>query len=568
MRAMARIRLLNVDTINKIAAGEVIERPASVVKELVENSIDAGASRVLIELGEGGKSFIRITDDGCGIDPLDLPKAFQKHATSKISEAKDLENISTLGFRGEALASIANVSANVEVKTKMRGSLSGTYQRTEGGKIAETKEVGSPVGTTITVWDLFYNVPARKKHLKGVDAETVHITDIVTELAIIHYDISFELFSGKRTIFKSVKSSSWDDVLFRLFGLKILKGLSRLERQGRDWTLFGVIGDPLAVRSSPDRIFIFVNRRAVSSRILSAALREAYRNIIPMGKSPMAVISLQISPELVDVNVHPTKREIRLLHEQEISSALTLAAAKALEEHALSATKEMPGQAAALAQQATIAESCRQSALPLSLEAGAMPAEPQRPSLRILGQIKKLYIVVEGENGLMLIDQHAAAERIRFELLQERYKSNKIRQELAEPISLELSPSERIMLSSWQETLQDIGFEVTPFGGNTYNVRAVPALGRRLESAEAVHDILRDLFSRGIVSPSSTNKDEILKLLACKGSIKSGKELDHAEMIRLVEELYNCNNPLTCPHGRPVVVTIDQNQLGRLFARR
>ncbi|MCX6680461.1 MAG: DNA mismatch repair endonuclease MutL [Methanothrix sp.] len=204
---MHKIKLLDADTINKIAAGEVIERPASVVKELVENSIDAGAGKVLIELGDGGKSFIKITDDGSGIDPQDLPLAFQKHATSKIREAKDLENIATLGFRGEALASIASVSASVEVKTKTKGSLSGTYQRTEGGKIVETKEVGSPVGTTITVWDLFYNVPARKKHLKGVEAETVHIADIVTELAIIHYDISFELFSGKRTIFKSIKSS-------------------------------------------------------------------------------------------------------------------------------------------------------------------------------------------------------------------------------------------------------------------------------------------------------------------------------------------------------------------------
>jgi len=195
--------------------------------------------------------------------------------------------------------------------------------------------------------------------------------------------------------------------------------------------------------------------------------------------------------------------------------------------------------------------------------------QPQpRPILRILGQIKKLYIVAESEDGLVLIDQHAAAERIRFEHLQERYKSKKIRQELAEPISLEMSPSEMIMMASWQETLQDIGFEVSPFGGNSYTVRAVPALGRRLESAEAVHDILRDLFSEGKVSPASTNKDEILKLLACRGSIKSGKELTFAEMRKLVEDLYNCNNPLTCPHGRPVMVTIDQNQLERLFARR
>ena len=248
---MARIRLLDEDTINKIAAGEVIERPASVVKELVENSIDAGAGRVLIEVADGGKSFIRITDDGCGIDPQDLPLAFQKHATSKISEAGDLENIATLGFRGEALASIASVSASVEVKTKTRGSLSGTYLRMENGKIAEIKEVGSPVGTTITVWDLFYNVPARRKHLKGVEAELVHITDIVTEMAIIHYDISFELFSGKRTIFKSVRSSSWDDVLFRLFGLKTLKGMARLQAEGRGWSLTGVIGDPLSRAKQP-----------------------------------------------------------------------------------------------------------------------------------------------------------------------------------------------------------------------------------------------------------------------------------------------------------------------------
>jgi DNA mismatch repair protein MutL len=577
---MHKIKLLDEDTINKIAAGEVIERPASVVKELVENSIDAGAGKVLIELGDGGKSFIKITDDGCGIDAQDLPLAFQKHATSKINEAKDLESIATLGFRGEALASIASVSRSVEVKTKTRGSLSGTYLRMEGGKIAEVKEIGSPVGTTITVWDLFYNVPARKKHLKGVEAESVYITDMVTELAIIHYGISFELFSGKRTIFKSVKSSSWDDVLFRLFGLKTLKGMARLEAPGQGWSLSGVIGDPLAVRSSPDRIFIFVNERAVSSRALSAAVREAYRNIIPQGKSPVAVISLQIRPELVDVNVHPAKREIRLLHEEEIACALTQAAARALEEHARSAPAEMSegvsdgmssgGEATPPLHQSTIAQSYDQSTLPLDPVEEELPQPQQQPvpGLRILGQIKKLYIVAEGQEGLVLIDQHAAAERIRFEMLQERYKNKRIRQELAEPISLEMSPSEIIMMASWQETLQDIGFEVSPFGGNTYTIRAVPALGRRLESSEAVHDILRDLFSEGKVSPGSTNKDEILKLLACRGSIKSGKELSFAEMKQLIEDLHRCNNPLTCPHGRPVMVTMGQNQLERLFGRR
>ena len=574
---MAKIRLLDEDTINKIAAGEVIERPASVVKELLENSIDAGAGRILIEVEDGGKSFIRITDDGSGIDPQDLPLAFQKHATSKIRDATDLSNISTLGFRGEALSSIASVSASVEVRTKTRGSVSGTYLRLEGGRIVETKEIGSPAGTTITVRDLFYNVPARKKHLKSAEAELVHITDTVTELSIIHYNISFELFTGRRTVFKSARSSSWDDVLLRLFGLKTYRGMSRLEKQGPGWSLHGMIGDPLSTRSSSDRIFLFVNDRAVSSRVLSGALRDAYRNIISLGKSPVAVLSLQIDPQQLDVNVHPAKREIRLLHESEIASAITASAASALEERARlgemkneEASAEVQGgriiSAESTALQTTIAESGEQRTLPVSPEP-ALPG-PHHPVLRIVGQIKKLYIVAEGEDGLVIIDQHAAAERIRFELLVELYKDKKIRQELVEPISVELSASERLMMNAWQETLQEIGFDLSPFGGNTYTVRAVPALGSRLQDAEAVHDILRDLFNSGKVSPASTDRDEILKLLACRGSIKSGRELTAIEMKRLLDDLLLCKNPLTCPHGRPVMVTIDEGQLERLFLRR
>ena len=576
---MNKIRLLDEDTINKIAAGEVIERPASVVKELVENSIDAGAGRILIEVGEGGKGFIRVTDDGSGIDPQDLPLAFQKHATSKISRAEDLEGITTLGFRGEALASIASVSGSVEVKTKTRGTISGTYIRLEQGRMVESKDIGSPAGTTITVWDLFYNVPARKKHLKAAEAELVHIIDAVTEIAVVHHDISFELFSGRRTLFKSVRSPNWDDVLFRLFGLKTLKGMSRVKAEGQGWSISGVIGDPLSLRSSPDRIMIFVNGRAVSSRILTGALREAYRNIIPLGKSPVAVISLQTDPSMVDVNVHPTKKEIRLLREAEIAAALTAAAAASLERHSrpgrseermmlVPAEDRAAGEEDGRASQIVVAESGNQSTLPLS-SSEEMPAPLPRPAkLRILGQIKRLYIVAEGEEGLVLIDQHAAAERIRFELLQDRYRSRKIRQDLAQPLSIELSASERVVLSTWMDTLQDIGFDIAPFGGNTYTVRAVPATGRYLESAESVHDLLRELFLSGKAGPSSSDRDDILKLLACRGSIKSGRELSSAEMKRLVDDLFLCRNPRTCPHGRPVMVSIEEGRLERLFSRR
>jgi DNA mismatch repair protein MutL len=573
---MARIKHLDEDTINKIAAGEVIERPASAVKELVENSIDARARRIIVEVNDGGSSLIRVTDDGCGIEPDDLPLAFMKHATSKISNARDLESIKTLGFRGEALASIASVSRCVEVRTRIPGSLSGTYMRMEAGKVAEIKGVGCAVGTTITVWDLFYNVPARRKHLKGRGAELVHVTNTITEMAIINYTIAFELLSGRRTIFKSARASCWDDVLLRIFGLKTFNSMAPLQAEGRGWRLTGTAGDPFSARSSSDRIFIFVNGRAVSSRALAGALRDAYRNIIPQAKSPVAVLSLVVEPELVDVNVHPAKREIRLLREEEICSALSQAVAGALAARAQGsqAAPERSPHVSLHPSRAMIAQGSEQVTLPLQLgldEKSGLEeraAEMRRPRVKILGQILDLYIVAEGEQCLMLIDQHAAAERIRFERLQERYINRKIRQELAVPITIDLSPSERILMESWNEKLSEIGFEIAPFGGDTISVRSVPALGKWLESAEAIHDILSDLFAVGKVGQGSINRDEILRLLACKGSIKSGKELGMAEMQRLLEELYECQNPLTCPHGRPVAVTIDQNQLERLFARR
>lgn len=571
---MKRIRALDEETVNKIAAGEVIERPASVVKELVENSIDAGAHKVLIEVRDGGKSFIKVTDDGSGIDPDDLPLAFQKHTTSKISGAQDLETIGTLGFRGEALASIASVSEAVEVRTKTRDALSGSYLRIENGKVAETKEVGSPVGTSIVVWNLFSNVPARRKHLKGREAELVHIIDVITELAIIHYDIAFELFSGSRTHFKSARSNSWDDVLSRIFGLKAVAGMAPLQASGRGWRIEGMIGDAFSLRASSDRIFIFVNGRAVSSRSMAGALREAYRNIIPPGKSPIAVLSLEISPDLVDVNVHPAKREIRLLHENEICSAITQEAALALSSYAKSvASERLKPSDQITASEETLAQNAMQSTLPLDVEEDtaldqALPEREKRSSLKILGQIKRLYIVAESDQGLVLIDQHAAAERIRFERLEERYREGLIRQELACPVTIELMASEEIMLSSWKEVLDDIGFEISSFGGRSYSVRSVPALGQRTESAESVHDVLKELFLRGKPGPDSSRRDEVLKLLACRGSIKSGKELTLKEMEQLLHDLQGCSNPSTCPHGRPVMVTLDQSQLERLFGRR
>jgi len=567
---MPKIKLLDSDTINKIAAGEVIERPASVVKELVENSLDAGSGRILIEVSDGGKSLIRVTDDGCGMEVDDLKLAFQKHATSKIAAADDLERVSTLGFRGEALASIASVARKIEVRTKTRSSLGGTYLRLENGRRVEEKDTGCPAGTSIAVRDLFYNIPARKKHLKSTEVELASIVNLVTELALINFGVSFEIFSGKRTLFKSVKSASWDDCLVRVFGLEAAKSMLPFQVQTAQWTLTGLAAGPLATRSSPDRIFIYVNSRAVSSRSLAAALREAYRNLIPAGKSPMAVVSLKIAPELVDVNVHPAKREIRLLQEEEISGQLFGAVSSALEaKAAVKPSSVCPKADLPDGEPMEVSSASQQSTLPLDISGQEVALSlPQSPVVKILGQILNLYIVAEGREGLLLIDQHAAAERIRFERLQERYLQKNISQELAQPLTIELLPHEQLLLESWQEVLREIGFEITAFGGRTYQVRAVPAIGSRLEKAEAVHDILSDLFSSGKPRPASSCRDEVLKLLACRGSIKSGKELSEEEMRSLLKDLFSCKNPLTCPHGRPVIVVLSPAELERLFFRR
>lgn len=588
---MPKIRLLDEDTINKIAAGEVIERPASVVKELVENSIDAGAIRILIEVTDGGKSLVKVTDDGCGIGQEDLSLAFQKHATSKISRAVDLASISTLGFRGEALSSIARVAGSVEVHTKPRSALSGSYIKLVDGKVSEIKDIGCPAGTSIAVRDLFHNVPARLKYLKSASAELVRVTELVTEMAIINYNISFELFTGNRTIFKSSRSEDWNDVLLKVFGLESVKRLIPFRAESRSFSLTGVVGGPLCTRSGPDWIYVFVNGRPVSSRALTASLREAYRTIIPLGKSPVAVVSLEINPSLIDVNVHPTKREIRFQNEEEVAKALIETVSESLKVKAGSEMGIGQVQAAAVEQprgrilgpgeigdltDLMIAGHAEQSTFPLEITGCQVKMDLESPEevevgptrLRILGQVLKLYIVAESEQGLMLIDQHAAAERIRFERLRERYGQKKISQELVEAVTIELSPKEQQILESWKDVLADIGFDIDHFGGSTYNIRAVPLTGYRLESPEAIHDILIDFFSQGRIGPGSTNIEEVLKILACRGSIKSGHEMSNAEMRTLLKNLYACQNPQTCPHGRPVAVLLDVAQLERIFGRR
>jgi DNA mismatch repair protein MutL len=601
---MTKIKLLDKDAVNKIAAGEVIERPASVVKELIENSIDAGAARILVEVAEGGKGLVRVIDDGCGMDREDALLAFEKHATSKISGADDLDRISTLGFRGEALSSIASVAKSVDLVTKVRSEdlgFTGTHIRIEDGKIADVGEVGSPAGTSIEVRDLFRNVPARRKYLKSGRAELARIVDVVTSYAVINHHISFELFSGNKTLFKSIRSESWNDPILRILGSDVARNLIPIEAESKFVSVTGVVGRQTVSRSSPDWIMTYVNGRLVRSRALSRAVTEAYRTLIPTGRYPIAVISLRIDPSQVDVNVHPAKMEVRFLREEELAGMLTLAIQLALQKaeeresapqqmKALQATElgvseddayfdepgghgvgllagpvgpDEGGHSTVVEVQRTLPLTSGRGRLDLDLEAAPLPG-----GLRVLGQALRLYIVAEGPEGLVLVDQHAAAERTRYEMLVKKHASGTISQELIVPVTLELSPKEQVMLEDWGEFLEEMGFEIHPFGGNAYNVRSVPAIGQRLESPEVVHDVLRDLFALGRVGTEATAKDEILKLLACRGSIKAGHEMAWKEMHDLLRDLFACENPKTCPHGRPTTVTISSVQLEKIFGRR
>ncbi|MCX8206874.1 MAG: DNA mismatch repair endonuclease MutL [Methanothrix sp.] len=556
---MPRIHILDEETVSRIAAGEVIERPASVVKELIENSIDAGATRIFVGVEDGGISLIKVVDDGCGMERDDLPLAFQRHATSKISGAEDLFRLKTLGFRGEALSAIASVSRCVEVHTRTRSSEMGTYLRLENGRVAEIRDDGCPYGTGIEVRGLFESIPARLKHLSSPTQELARIAETVTQMAIIHHRISFELSSGRRSLFRSSASETWDDALIRAFGLRTVKGMISITAKGDGFDLRGMISSPDASRQGPESLLVYVNKRPIYSKAVVQALREAYRGFLQSGRNPVGVISIEIDPYLVDVNVHPAKREVRFLREDEIYDAVRDAALSALRSSVMPAAHP----ARITEPQLLIPKPQIQETLPLEVQAEQRISEPL---IRIVGQALDLYIIVEDDDGIMLVDQHAAAERIRYEHLLERCESGSISQELIRPVTVELSPGEEALLDSFSTKLREIGFDIDHFGGRAYSVRAVPA-AVGLESPESIRDVLREILQLGRASRLSF-RDEALKLLACRGSIKSGEKLSESAMFRLLTDLFACENPRTCPHGRPVVVRISSESLEKMFARR
>jgi DNA mismatch repair protein MutL len=587
------IRLLPPEVAGKIAAGEVVERPASVVKELIENSIDAGATEIRVEIGEGGRRLIRITDNGSGIAAEEVSLAFARHATSKLRDVGDLDCIATLGFRGEALASIAAVS-QVTLLTRPRAQKIGQYLRVSGGEFIRQEGRGCPAGTVATVENLFYNVPARRKFLRTPQTEAGHIHDVVTHYALAYPEVRLSLTADGRQIFQSSGNGKLYDVLIATYGLDMAEQMMAV--QGEEPveeivahappSVSGYISIPSLHRANRRYITLFVNRRWIQDRSLAHAVAQAYHTVLPVGRHPVAIIRLDIDPGDVDVNVHPTKREVKFRDGHQVFSAVQRAVRRTLVEHApVPTVSQVPRTwptpdwerrqsliAAGQAERAT-SQMAMELLRPIDglgdLGQELQPIGPVRlPLLRVVGQVGQTYIVAEGPQGLYLIDQHAAHERVLYEqMMEQREQKTVASQALLEPLTLDLDPLLMGVLADYLALLTEIGFAVEPFGGTSFLIRAVPSILIVPDVQAALVDILEML--REGDDPLAAQAEERLIATVCKRSaIKAGQTLSLEEMLQLVRQLEQSESPRTCPHGRPTVLHFSVEQLEKEFGRR
>lgn len=576
------INVLPEEVAAKIAAGEVIERPASVVKELVENSVDAGAADIKIEIRQGGRRLIRVIDDGEGIPADEVQLAFERYATSKLQTVDDLSHIITLGFRGEALPSAAAVS-QVTVITKAKGEEIGTLLRLEGGRVVRHEGRGAPQGTVVTVENLFYNTPARLKFLRSQATEGRHISELVTCYAMAYPALRFSLLREGRTAFQSKGSDKLYDVLMDVYGLEIAQQM--LETQADSSTksaitVHGYVGDPALHRSDSRHVTILVNGRWVRDRLLSYAIKEAYHTLLPKGRHPIVVLKVELSPDQVDINVHPAKREIRFRNSGEVFAVVQRAVRQTLvQKGSLPRSSSRFGWEGAFETRRGRLVGAGRGAIPSPGELGLgvqrteegpsmvdLPRKGKLPMLRVLGQLGRAYIIAEGPTGMYLIDQHAAHERVLYERFEaERDKAGVSSQSLLEPLVLEPGPRQAAVMEERLDNLRELGFEIEPFGGDTYLVRAVPAILQGTDLTQTILDIMDETGSKD-TAPSW--EEEFIISLACHGAIRSGQVLPPQQMQELVRHLEETSLPRTCPHGRPTMLHVSAEQLEREFGRR
>ncbi|GAC1435548.1 MAG: DNA mismatch repair endonuclease MutL [Chloroflexota bacterium] len=587
------IHLLPADLRAKIAAGEVIERPASVVKELVENSIDAGATRVTVEVMGGGVELIRVCDDGEGIAAAEVDLAFARHATSKLSAFDDLFRLRTLGFRGEALPSIAAV-AEVELASQRAGAPHGTCIVLREGRVVRREGRGLPVGTAITVRDLFLGVPARRKFLKSKVGEAAAIGAVVTALALCYPQIAFVLTTEGRTAFRSPGTGTLTDVLAMLHGPEVASRLCAIDGAAHGIAVRGVTSHPGVTRPTRSYQTFFVNGRWVRNRMLGIALEEAYHTLLMSGRHPIAVLALDMPPDTLDVNVHPAKAEVKFLDERAVFSALRRAVGESLAALALlPATRSGPTSQSvptgAHDSAPGIPDAAEQGGLFSAVEGtgGAAGPHPETeaapalervplPALRVLGQANGLFIIAEGPEGVYMVDQHAAHERVLYDELAAQIAGQPApAQHLLAPQTLPLSPAQCAALEAHGAELARLGFLMEPFGEDAILLRAVPAALGTAAPAEVLGTVLDELAETGEATGGAAGhggtaawQERALALVACHSAIRAGQTLTMDDMRVLVRRLETTSRPRTCPHGRPTMILLSQSQLEREFGRR
>ena len=570
---MKKVKVLSPQVAAKIAAGEVVERPASVVKELLENALDAGATQIAVETRGGGLETIRLTDDGSGIASEDVETAFGRYATSKINEVEDLDAITTLGFRGEALASIAAV-AQVDITTGVAEGTVGDALTLQNGVVVRHVAQARPHGTTITVKDLFRNVPARLKFLKSTATENSHIAGVVSQFTLAYPEIKFSLNIDGRATLQTSGNGKLLDVVIAVYGLDTAQRMLAVNGGEVGWqageavpiTVKGMVGAPSVNKAGRDALHFFVNRRVIGSRLLTRAVEEAYQGLLMQGRHPIAIINITLPPSQVDVNIHPTKAEVKFQNERAVFTSVQKAVRSTLVATApVPPIEESPqpytGQSAAGTR--SLWPVPHQAAGSLPLPEPTPTTRLTLPVLRVIGQVAGNYIVAEGPDGLYVIDQHAAHERIMYEQLTAQQASRGIPvQGMLEPYSLEVTPQQDEMLKSDHDQLQDFGFTIEPFGARTYLVRVIPAVLKDVDWLEALREILDSPRDK------TTNvEDNILKSLACHSAVRAGKKLSDDEMRELVRQLERVNLPQTCPHGRPTILHLTIGQLEKEFGR-
>lgn len=616
---MPNIAILNQETIDKIAAGEVVERPCSVVKELVENAIDAGSTAITVEIKEGGISFIRITDNGCGIEREQVAVAFYRHSTSKIRSAEDLLTVKSLGFRGEALSSISAV-ARVELITKTYDELTGTRYVIEGSKELSNEEIGAPDGTTFIVKDLFYNVPARRKFLKTAQTEGSYISDMVEKLALSHPDISFKFINNNQTKLHTSGNGNRKDIIYHIFGREISSSLLEVKHECEYFKVEGFIGKPVITRGNRNYENYFINGRYVKSNILSRAIEEAYKSFLMQHQYPFTVLYFTFFSEL-DVNVHPTKMELRFDNNNEIYVELcdtiyailshkemipevpvdsTLAPKKIVHEYKepipepfekrrinevmAAESRSVYGQSVtstvknySATEPAAKAPETSTAYEPAHVVTGTQQTlgdydkvfltESSKKQFSIIGQLFKTYWLIEFEDKLYIIDQHAAHEKVLYEKTMARLANKDFTsQRISPPIVMTLDARECEMLEKYRPQIEQFGYEVEHFGGKEYMISAIPDNLFNIDMKDLFIEMLDD-FSNATGRQTPDIITEKVASMSCKAAVKGNDKLTLPEINKLIDELLSLDNPYNCPHGRPTIISMSKYEIEKKFKR-